>query len=386
MKLQSRHKKYLKALGITILAFILSCVMLSPLTFSAASMMSSPERNDFTINDFYNHVADKRLVRTLDRDIVIIDIGDSDREEIAEIIDVVSLCSPRAVGVDVVFEHPREDDSHLIQALAGCPNLVMATSVKSDQSGQHFIPDLQSFFMSDLPEATPGVINFPTTRRDVTIREFQVSYPGQKDTLPSFALAICEIAAPNAARILLDRTNHDEVINFCSRTYVTMSPDEITDRAEELIGKIILLGSLSRKEDLHITPVKSAMTGVEIHAHSIATVLNESYFYKLNKYWNWAIAFSCCFAVLAFSMFIPAGVKGVTMRAFQILILYLTIRYGYDLFINYHIIVNFSYSLLMITFGLLANDFWTGIENIIKHYAPRIKNLLKPKSKVYNLR
>ena len=387
MKLRCTHKKLLKALGITLLAFALSCILLSPLTFSAAQMISTPpERNDFTINDFYNHVADSRHVRTLDKDIVIIDIGDCGREEIANILDIVSLCSPRAVGLDVVFETPREDDSHLIQDVASCPNLILAESVGSDDAGKSFKVDRQTFFADSLKDASFGAINFPTTRRDATIREFRVSYPDGTSDIPSFALAVTRIADPFAAEKLMLRGNREEVINFCSRTYLTMQPEELADRAPELEDKIILLGSLSGQEDLHVTPVKSAMTGVTIHAHAISTIINESYFYKLNKYWNWVIAFLFCYMVIAISQFIPSGVKGVVMRIFQIFILYLTIRYGYDLFIRHSLIVNFSYSLLMITFGLLASDFWTGIENLVALAIPKLKAFSIPKLKIFNPR
>ena len=125
---------------------------------------------------------------------------------------------------------------------------------------------------------------------------------------------------------------------------------------------------------------------MSLHAHAISTIINESYFYKLNKYWNWVIAFLFCYMVIAISQFIPSGVKGVVMRIFQIFILYLTIRYGYDLFIRHSLIVNFSYSLLMITFGLLASDFWTGIENLVALAIPKLKAFSIPKLKIFNPR
>ena len=95
--------RILKALGITLLAFALSFILMQPFSFSAASLLSSSDGNDFTINDFYNKVADSRLVSTLDSNIVIIDIAESDRDGIAEILETVALCGPRAVGLDVLF-------------------------------------------------------------------------------------------------------------------------------------------------------------------------------------------------------------------------------------------------------------------------------------------
>ena len=124
----------LKTLGITFLAFGLSFVLMQPFSFSAASLLSSADGNDFTINDFYNKVADSRHVTTLDSNIVIVDIAACDREGIAEIIETVSLCSPRTVGLDVVFAEPKEHDSRLIEAIKNCPNLVLAVSVGADSA------------------------------------------------------------------------------------------------------------------------------------------------------------------------------------------------------------------------------------------------------------
>lgn len=97
----------LKTLGITFLAFGLSFVLMQPFSFSAASLLSSADGNDFTINDFYNKVADSRHVTTLDSNIVIVDIAACDREGIAEIIETVSLCSPRTVGLMLCLPSPR---------------------------------------------------------------------------------------------------------------------------------------------------------------------------------------------------------------------------------------------------------------------------------------
>ncbi len=367
MKIDQKNIKYLKALGITILAFLLSQVLLSPLTFSAATMISTPGRSDFTITDFYCHVADKRAVRVLDHDVVIVDIGACDRDDIAGILEIVSVCEPRAVGVDILFGKPHEDDSRLINALRGCPNLVMALSVKPDTTDiQRFAIDHRSFLADSLsPLTAAGATNFPTTESDRTIRDFRVEFPCASDTVPSFALALAEIAAPLQVEHLRQRGNREEVINFCSRTYTTYLPEELPDNADRLRDKIVLLGSLSQTEDMHTTPVKSAMTGVMIHAHALSTILSEEYFFKLNKWWNWAIAFVSCFSVVAMSMFVPVSIKSMSMGVFQIILLYITIRYGYDLFIDFNIIVNFSYSLLMITFGLLANDFWVGTEGCL---------------------
>ena len=68
---KSLYIRILQALGISILAFALSLVLMSPFSFSATALLAAPDQNDFTINDFYNMAADGRAVRTLDPDVVI---------------------------------------------------------------------------------------------------------------------------------------------------------------------------------------------------------------------------------------------------------------------------------------------------------------------------
>lgn len=67
-------EKVAKAIGITLLAFGLSLVIMQPFTISLATLVSAKDRQDFNITDFYNIIADGREVRELDRDIVIVDI------------------------------------------------------------------------------------------------------------------------------------------------------------------------------------------------------------------------------------------------------------------------------------------------------------------------
>lgn len=86
---KAKSTNLLKAAGITLLAFGLSLVLMQPFSLSIATLISSNDRHDFNITDFYNIIADRRQVRELDRDIVILDIKDATREDVAVILDVL---------------------------------------------------------------------------------------------------------------------------------------------------------------------------------------------------------------------------------------------------------------------------------------------------------
>ena len=57
-KQDSLPMTFFKAVGITLLAVGLSLVLFQPFSFSAASLLSTHERKDFNMTDFYNIVAD----------------------------------------------------------------------------------------------------------------------------------------------------------------------------------------------------------------------------------------------------------------------------------------------------------------------------------------
>ena len=152
-KHKAKTLNLLKAAGITLLAFGLSLVLMQPFSLSIATLISSNDRHDFNITDFYNIIADRRQVRELDRDVVILDIKDATREDVAVVLDVLPELEPRAVGLDVMFDVPHDDDSLLLAAIAKLPDMVMIVDMEGDRergASTFHIQD-KSFFFDDMP-------------------------------------------------------------------------------------------------------------------------------------------------------------------------------------------------------------------------------------------
>lgn len=120
----------LKTTGITLLALLLSMALEAPFSSSASAIFSNPEKNDFTLTDVYAQIADGRPVRKMEDRIAIVDIGLGGREEIADALELLQLCGVKAVGVDVNFEEPHEDDSRLLGAIASLPDIVLPLGVE----------------------------------------------------------------------------------------------------------------------------------------------------------------------------------------------------------------------------------------------------------------
>lgn len=369
----------LKALGITILAFALSMVLMQPFSFSAATLISSHDRTDFNMTDFYNIVADSRNVRSLDRDIVIVDIADTDREDVTDLLEAIPDFEPAAVGLDVSFMHEREGDWRLLEAIRRCPNLVMVADI--DLDGTAPVPEQQLFRISDtsyfydsisyLPHGAPNLImKFAGS----TVRHFRTSYPlGNGDSIDSFPVAITRLYNPEAVGRMERRGNSQELICYPSRTFRVIKWDDIARHADDLRGRIVMIGDMDTPDDHHRTPLAPDTPGIEIHCYALSTILNGLYFSVATPTTNNLLALTLCFLMILISFEIPGKAKGLILRFVQVAILYLLIRVGYWLFIDHNLIVDLSMSLLMLTFGFFALDIWTGVSATIELISEKLR-------------
>lgn len=373
---------FFKAMGITLLAFLLSKILLAPFSFSASSLVSAPEKNDFEMTDFYSIVADSRLVRTLDKDVVIINIDYCDRRQIAEALESLAACQPAVIGLDVMFAEPRDDDSALLDAISGCENLVMPLGVR-DAGGGNFELSDTTFFFSRFSDTPHGVTNLPTKYPGGTVREFKKFFPLPDGTqLPAFSVAVVKEFSPDTYRRLAGREEDSELINFPSHDYRVYLPDEIADNVENIHGKIALVGAMSEQPDLHSTPIHSQMAGIAIHARAVSTILNDDYLSKASYPVDWLLAFLLCLLVVYASLRMPAATKGLTLRLLQIGLVYILLVAGYTLFVEHNLIIDISFALLMLMFGLFACDVWNGSLGIADLISEKLRMHRSKKKKV----
>ena len=360
-------KRLLKACGVTLLAFLLSMTLMAPFSTSVSALFSTPEKNDFTITDFYNIVADSRAVSHLDDNIVIVNIDHSDRNEIADIISVATLAGARAIGLDVMFEDEREGDEPLLEAIRQAPVIVQPLAMKQTSGADTFAVRAASYFYT-VPGATEShyaAASMPSRYERSMVREMRTFFPADSgSTIPSFAVALARVADPEAAKQLEARGNDLEMINYHSRRFRTIEPDELLDRADELNGRGVIIVALNEMGALHQTPVNSSMPGVMIHAHSLATILDGAYMKAFPKSANMLIGCILCFIIVLTHVSLSFGIKGLIIRIMQVIFVWLAVQIGYWFFVEHGVIIDFSYSLLMLAFGLFACDVWNGVITI----------------------
>lgn len=366
----------LKAAAITALAYVVSLLIASPFSASTSSIFSSAEQNDFELPDLFMQMSDNRPVRSLDNRIVLVDIGHADREGIAHMLDVISLSGARSVGIDVNFVEPRGDDSHLIKAVAGIPGIVLPAEVK-EHDGK-FVIEAVPFFIDSISDYRLGVVNLASAGDRHRIREFTYSFAmADGDTLRSYSQALAEDYDPAAARRSLERAGiaNADIIDYPSREFTIIDGEDIDEYAELLTDKIVILGARADSEDMHSTPVNSYMAGIEIHAHSLATILNGKRLVKVPGYVDKILAVLICYIIVLMTISIKALYRGALMRMLQVLLVFGVVWMGYTMLMEQGWIMNLSSALLMIAFGIFAVDIWNGgvwlVDKIRGVFVPR---------------
>ena len=351
----------MQALVITVLALSLSFIMIDWL--DVYTYMPSSKATDFQMSDMYNAVANRRAVRQLDNDIVIITTDDCSRIEIAELITKINDNSPAAIGIDIFFPYTYSDDSILLASLCSCDNLVLPLHVVDS------IAEKKKFsFFDGMVNAQYGCVNLELANIRSTLRDFHPYYQYEGGTVPNFAVTLAGVKDSSTLRTLKNREGNTEIIYFPSVDFVQLEgkrilyDDEL--QLEQLKGKIVLMGDAKNPNDLYLTPLDAAMPGILIHAHTLHTILSNKYVSVSKKWVNWMIAILVCFFfsfinLIAKKSFGKLG--NFLMRILQFLTMYILFAIGCFVFASNGLYIDFTPSMLIIGLGAVAFDVWYGL-------------------------
>ncbi|RZJ82379.1 MAG: CHASE2 domain-containing protein [Flavobacterium sp.] len=273
---------------------------------------------DFNYNDLAYAKMGKNKNFAVDTNIVVVDIADAGRMEIANMIQSSVDAKAKVVGVDVLFNVAKDAvaDSMLKSLFNRNDKVVMAYNLADEN--HHF--KHTGYFYSDA--RSKGYANFVGEEKGV-IRYFKPQVEDQKYL--SFATNIVKIAKPIAYDSLKERDKKIEIINYrrSSSKYLVVSGHKLLNgelESQVLRNKIVLLGYVAKNEydieDKHYTPLNPLfagrstpdMNGVFIHANIVNMLLDEAYADKSPAWINWLIAFIFCWLHMAF--FIKYSLEG----------------------------------------------------------------------------
>lgn len=257
---------------------------------------------DFDYNDLAYSQFGKNAQTSVDTSIVIVNIGDADRSGIAGLISALLSKKPAVIGVDVLFNEPKEPgpDSLLVQLFSGPGKIVLAYNLQSQKE----LLSPNGFLFPSARHA--GYANFVGEEAG-SIRHTAPVLKKKEVLYQSFAAAVAQVAYPDKYKKLLKRKNLTEQVNY-TRTadkFLVVEAEELLSGKEasmSLAGKTILLGYISPDpnsiEDKHFTPFNKKsvgksvpdMDGVFIHANIISMIRDANYVHKSPVWINWLIA------------------------------------------------------------------------------------------------
>lgn len=353
---------------------------------SVLSLFSPLEGDsDFQLSDLYTKVADRRPVSQCSDDVVVVATDGCRRSDIVDLIAALETFSPAAIGVDVNFRYPSEDDTRMIEVFDACENLTLPLILSQDSDGETFLVDENenSFLTSWLDSERFSVVNLERYTMWGSVRTFRPTYSTPEGVIPGFALRLAFLADPEKAEVFTSRKHDSEYINYPSRTFEVLEPGDIINEdgslddgvKNSICGRVVILGDLDNSKDVFPVPHKEMMPGVMIHAHCVDTILAGRGIDSMPMWLNIVLSVILCFVFallhLSVERRLDNGVDFV-MRVFQILLMFALYWLGCVLYIrNYY--VDMSLVLLMVVTSALSMDICSGVAQILSQIINRFK-------------
>lgn len=326
---------------------------------------------DFELTDMVFSKFRDESETLVDTNVVIINIGHANRDEIAQIIENVQKHEPAVIGIDAFFRTPKDStsDERLAAAIASTPNIVMVSKcaykveskqgvveqwTKSTVSDDREFDTLELSNSKFMQHATHGFSNLIVDQEAsfMTCRSvsFQEVCAGKKEY--SFPIKLVQNIDKAAAKRALARGNEIEDVNFrgnlASYYHFDMNEALLPETDLSVVrGKIVLLGYLGVDfdtksfEDNFFTPLNDNyvgrshpdMYGVVIHANVISMILSGNFINRMERSTSIVVAFIALFLNVALFSFIYTHAESwydtlalLLQLGQSLLILYLTIR------------------------------------------------------------
>jgi CHASE2 domain-containing sensor protein len=352
----------------------------------------------------------------VDDRVVLVNVGNRSRFEIAMMIDSINQFNPAAIGVDIFFVDPKEEDpigdSILTASLANVKNLVMVSKLLYNEKTDGFDSLHLTWgpIRGDAELAFANLITGAAKQEDLKMcRTFNPQQMVNGENQEAFAVKLAGVLDRKKADKFLERGLEVEVINYrgnvldwgatkmgtmffaldhseilepyyneetgsLERRYF---PDIITDKIVILCFMGNYIGDPEAIEDKFFTPINEKfvgrayadMFGGVVHANIVVQILNEDYIEQITPTQSWILAIIICFLnVLVFSWIykkIPRWYDGVTkliqlMELLGILFLMMYVLDSFSLKLDLTIaliVVALVGDALEVYYGVVKNSF-----------------------------
>lgn len=356
-----------KSIIISLLCILLSIVVIYNLE-DISSFVSPDKNNDFDISDIYNGIVDYSDVRVASTEVTVVAVDECSRQELLDILEIISEYSPKAIGLDVFFRYASEDSMRVINTLNQIPNLVLPCMIKPTPEGEY--QKITHSFVENHIRSHYGYVNINASSTRDIIRDFtpqQATTAG--DTLLQMATVMAKIAAPQQYQKLKHRQNQTEIIHYAAIDIPTLSAEEVFNGSDEylshyLTNRAIMVGDINNMNDMYMVPINGLVPGILIHTYALNTIMMDLYTDVTPNWLNWLIAFLVSIIFIFANMYAKehwCHIGNLLMRILQIIIMISIIYIGAYWYKNHMQYIDFSQVVLMIGFSSLAGDVYDGI-------------------------
>ena len=355
----------------TIMTFLIAAIFYG--IFVNLSFLDPFEKafKDFNFTDIFYSKEFKTYERN--DDIIIVNIGHSDRFKIAQAIDKVGQQEPKAMGLDIIFRETRQPffDSILKATIRSQKNLISAFYRDQDSVIRN-----HEFFKA--PQIKEGYINLNLKGQNTVIREFIGKDPDSGPEL-AFAARIALEAGYIDQAFVDQKLTHRLPINYIGNesSFLTFDIDQVlnTESIPALRNAIVLFGYLGDGqnefdiEDKHFTPMNEAWVGrsvpdtygVVIHANILNMLIQSNFIKRLPRFFVYLFTFAICFLVIMMGMRIYKRSNfayDITIKVIQLVISILLLYLAFVL-LKYRIYVNTAPILIISVLGIEVIEYYS---------------------------
>lgn len=281
---------------VTTLALVLLW-LLSIITFNLSILDPVADALDeFSITDVFFEIENNKEENIETSDLItIVDMTDlHNRGDIASLMQEIGLNNPLCVGIDLIFEGEKDDsigNKELVEAVNNLGETAIYSKKLTDYSGEtdKFANRVSSFFTKDIEvqEAYTNLVNDMSSTR---VREFTVTQQEGETESISFPAAI----ASRFDTTLVSNHKDSYLINYRNVKFPVVKFDEIQEKADLIDGHIVLIGTMTEEQDMHMTPL-GKMPGIEVQAYSLLTLLEHKDLQELPLWLSILITFVLCY-------------------------------------------------------------------------------------------
>lgn len=358
MKKESQEKVIVYLLTVAVTVFLSFFVKLD---ISNSAILSNAELSGgYEISDFYNSVG--RIIsekqQAFCEDVIIVNIDDCEIDNLPTVINKIDSLSPKVIGVDILFKkHADSIDRMIVDAIKNCNSAVLARETDDDCKQVLASPVFRD------EDALYGIVDVeePITRHYWP--QFQIG----DSIINSFALELVKQYSTEKYNKQLIRKKASEhiciandfscyILNY--KRLLNVDEKDKTLLPQIIEGKIVIVGSIRDKGDMHMTSINRELPGTTIHAAIIHTILEEDY---VNEY-LWFNYFIATVIILGFAWLVVKSKNknkawvNLFLRVLQIGMLFIGAYLGSLLYIEKHIYIDLSVTLLSVGLVYVGYD------------------------------